>query len=138
MRTSDELATLHALCFTKPRPYAAHEFESLLSSRGMILFDQEDGFMLCRVIADEGEILTLAVHPDARRKGVADHLMGSFEAHCTANGVTTLFLDVAEDNIAALALYEGRGFVEASRREGYYRLPNGKREDALLMVKDLS
>jgi ribosomal-protein-alanine N-acetyltransferase len=138
MRTAAELAALHALCFTKPRPYRADEFESLMSSRGMILFEQPDGFMLCRAIAGEGEILTLAVHPDARRKGVAAILMGAFEAHCQANGVTTLFLDVAEDNTAALALYDVQGFVEASRREGYYRLPNGKREDALLMVKDLA
>lgn len=138
MRSIAELAALHTRCFTTPRPYKAHEFETLLNGKGVVLFEQPQGFLICRIVIDEAELLTLAVEPDARRKGVATHLMGSFLAHCEAANVASLFLDVTQDNHAAQALYEAHGFIETTLREGYYRRPDGKREDAILMMREMT
>ena len=136
MRTASEFAELHAKCFITPRAYKAHEFESLLSSTGIVLFEQPHGFLVCRIIGDEAELLTVAVDPDVRRKGVATHLLGSLFAHCEAAHVATIFLDVAVSNHGAQALYEIHGFIETARRTAYYRRPDGGREDAILMMRD--
>ncbi|MDP3371055.1 MAG: ribosomal-protein-alanine acetyltransferase, partial [Brevundimonas sp.] len=53
-------------------------------------------------------------------------------------GATRLFLEVAEDNMAALALYAGAGFVEAGRRPGYYARPHGRPRDALVLALNLT
>ncbi|MEP5758027.1 MAG: GNAT family N-acetyltransferase [Litoreibacter sp.] len=137
MRTASEFAELHAKCFVTPRAYKAHEFQSLLAGTGIVVFEQPHGFLVCRIIADEAELLTVAVDPDARRKGVASHLLGSLLAHCEAARVTTIFLDVAVSNHAAQALYEIHGFIETTRRNAYYRRPDGGREDAVLMMRDI-
>ncbi len=78
-------------------------------------------FVLGRVTLDEAEILTLATHPDLRRRGHARSALRRFEAAVTRLGARKIFLEVAEDNAAALALYLGAGYSEIGRRPGYYR-----------------
>ncbi len=90
------------------------------------------GFILARAVAGEAEVLTLAVHPDARRQGAGLALVQAAAEVALATGAETLWLEVAEDNAAALALYAAAGFEEAGRRRGYYPRADG-RADALTL-----
>lgn len=134
--TPDALAALHAEAFSAP--WDARAFADLLAQPGVLLRIEADGFILIRVVLDEAEILTLAVRPGARRQGLGRRLV---ERACVAAkdaGAETLFLEVAEDNAAARALYARAGFVEIGRRKAYYAGPDGRRIDALVLHRDLS
>lgn len=136
--TSDQLATLHAECFTTPRAWSAVEFDALLAGPGVFLATEPEGFVLGRVIAGEAELLTIAVAPAARRTGRGRALLAAFERGAAGRGATTAFLEVAAENAAALALYHGAGWEERGRRRAYYRTPDGTRMDALVMGKRLA
>ena len=129
--TTDELAALHAKCFTTPRPWTASEFASF-QGRAFLL-TKPQGFLLGRVVADEAELLTLAVDPAARRQGIAHDLLKRFKARSIAQSATEAFLEVAADNAPAIALYLSSGFEQAGRRRGYYRQPDGSVLDALVL-----
>ena len=83
------------------------------------------GFILCRLAADEAEILSLGVTPDARRQGCAVALVEAAMRHAAVHGARRLYLEVAEDNAAARALYRSSGFEAVGRREAYYRRSEG-------------
>lgn len=131
----ERLAALHAEAFAAP--WGAAAFETLLASPGVFALMEEDGLILCRVVADEAEILTLAVRPAARRRGLGARLTREAAAAATALGATRLFLEVAEDNPAARALYARLGFAAAGRRRGYYPRSDGLAADALILSLDL-
>ena len=130
------LARVHARCFVNPAPWDAAAFAALLAGPGVrLLADAEGrGFLLARVVADEAEVLTLAVDPAARRAGVARALLGRFDALGAAQG----FLEVSAENGAALALYQACGWAEAGRRKGYYRAPGQPIADALILCKSFA
>ncbi|WP_332640221.1 GNAT family N-acetyltransferase [Brevundimonas sp.] len=130
------LAALHAEAFDAPWDAAA--FDSLLGQAGVHLAESPDGFILMRTAADEAEILTLAVRPGARRRGLGAELVARGAAEAAARGATRLFLEVADDNAAARALYARAGFAEAGRRPRYYARPDGSRRDALLLALNLA
>ncbi|MEG0818973.1 MAG: ribosomal protein S18-alanine N-acetyltransferase [Brevundimonas sp.] len=125
------LAAIHAEAFDAP--WDAASLAALLASPGVFAVAEEDGFILIRVVADEAEILTLAVRPAARRSGLGGRLVQAAVVRAAALGAERLFLEVAEDNVAARALYARTGFVEAGRRRGYYARADGSREDALVL-----
>lgn len=133
--TAARLAGLHAGAFAAPWDTAA--FEALLGQSGVFVVEAPGGFILIRTVADEAEILTLAVDPSARRRGVGARLVREGAAAAAAGGAARLFLEVADDNIPALALYAGAGFTEAGRRPGYYARPDGGRQDALILALNL-
>jgi len=138
-RTS-RLAAIHAEAFDGPHgaPWSAAAFADLLAQPGVFAADSPDGFILMRVVADEAEILTLAVRPGARRKGQGARLVGEGVLAAAARGANRVFLEVAEDNAPARALYQRAGFVEAGRRPGYYAGAGGARRDALLLALNLA
>ncbi|TGN53346.1 GNAT family N-acetyltransferase [Paracoccus liaowanqingii] len=123
------LALLHARCFTLPRPWSAAEFESLIALPGSFLLSEPQGFLLGRAVADEAELLTIAVAPEARRGGVGRRLIAFFAGRAQAMGAATAFLEVAADNLAARRLYSVTGWVEAGTRRRYY----GPATDAIVM-----
>ena len=102
------------------------------------LLDEENGeptgYIGLDAVADTGEILTLAVKEEARRRGVATRLIRAGERRLRTLGVKEIFLEVRLSNLAAQALYEKEGFVPVGRRKNYYVLP---REDALICRKEL-
>ena len=113
------LAVLHAGAFERPWDEAA--FEALLVTFnvfGLILDGQ--GFILCRAVADEAEILTLAVAPMVRRYGAGRALVEAAASVAAARGAESLFLEVAATNEAALGLYAATAFEPAGLRRGYY------------------
>lgn len=136
--TPADLARLHALAFVVPRPWSAAEFADLTARADTFLVGAGEGFLLGRVIADEAELLTLAVAPAARRRGLGAALVGAFLEQAAARGAATAFLEVAADNAAAIALYSAAGFARAGLRKGYFRHPDGRPIDALVMARALS
>ncbi len=105
---------------------------------GLVAQEQDDilvGHLIGRILVDEGEILTLAVLPARRRRGIAAQLLRSALVAMAARGVGRVWLEVRASNTAAQALYAAHGFVPAGRRRGYYRDPV---EDALVLRRDLS
>ncbi|HEY4342729.1 MAG TPA: GNAT family N-acetyltransferase [Parvibaculum sp.] len=78
------------------------------------------GFVIARIAADEAEILTVAVDISHRGQGLGRKLMEAAAAFALASGAAALFLEVADDNVAALALYERLGFVTVGMRPDYY------------------
>lgn len=130
------LADIHAEAFAAP--WSEAEFADLLAQPGVLAVVEANGFILIRVVLDEAEILTLAVRPKARRLGLGGELVGRGAVAATAAGAGRLFLEVAEDNAGARALYDRAGFSQIGRRKAYYAQADGGRTDALVLARDLS
>jgi ribosomal-protein-alanine N-acetyltransferase len=92
----------------------------MLASPGTFAFHHENGFVLARAAGGEAEILTLAVAPAARGRGLGRALLKAAIAQAEALGAAALFLEVGGDNPHALALYASLGFVQVGMRKGYY------------------
>ncbi len=88
-----------------------------------------------RVLMDEAEILTLAVHPSQRRGGLGRRLLEGVLAAMAIRGIRFVWLEVRVSNEAARALYTEAGFIASGVRRSYYRRPV---EDALVLKRDLS
>jgi ribosomal-protein-alanine N-acetyltransferase len=109
------------------------EFETFLAAPATVLASQPGGFALGQVMADEAELLTIAVAPADRRRGLGRLLLDAFLTDCTARGAEAVFLEVDAGNAAALALYHSAGFRMAGRRRAYYHAPDGTSTDALVL-----
>ncbi|HEX4197946.1 MAG TPA: GNAT family N-acetyltransferase [Caulobacteraceae bacterium] len=136
------MAAVHAASFDEP--WDANEISALLEGPGgfaQLAREARTGivaaFILARAIADEAEVLTLAVDPAHRRAGVGRALVEAAAVVAAAAGARRLFLEVASDNDAALALYRSAGFAEAGQRPAYYRRGTGA-VDALVLRRDLN
>lgn len=129
------LAAIHATAF--PAPWDSTAFEALLDQAGVFAIEEAEGLILLRVVADEAEILTLAVCPSARKRGLGTRLVRDGATEAASRGARRLFLEVADDNAAALALYSRAGFAEAGRRPGYYARHGGDPQDALILALNL-
>jgi ribosomal-protein-alanine N-acetyltransferase len=92
-------------------------------------------YLFGRGVADEGELLNLAVEPSQRGAGMARHLVHVFLAELADNGARAVFLEVRASNRAARALYRDLGFQEVGNRVRYYRKPA---EDAVVMKRSLA
>ncbi len=138
------LAVLHAACF--PRPWDEAAFASLLAAPGTFgfLVADPDGepvaFTLCRVAADEAELLTVGVRPECRGRGISHLLLAQAADAARSLGAARMFLEVAVNNRPALALYRRHDFRCVGTREKYYREFVRGREapiDAFVMEKTL-
>jgi ribosomal-protein-alanine N-acetyltransferase len=129
------LAEIHAAAFPPRERWGADAMALQLALPGVIaLLDPRGAMIMARIAADEAEILTLAVHPDARRQGIARTLLAEAANLVAAHGAKALFLEVALRNTAARALYTEAGFLEVGRRRRYY----ADGDDALVMRRALS
>lgn len=133
-----EFARIHAEQF--PTPWDEAAIAGMLSHPGSVAMMAVGGnprrigaFALAQVAADEAEILTLVVERAWQRHGIAVRLVDGVKRAASRAGAQSLFLEVAESNAAARALYAKCGFAETGRRKGYYALPGGKTEDALVL-----
>ncbi|MCX7288666.1 MAG: GNAT family N-acetyltransferase [Rhodobacterales bacterium] len=137
--TPSDLATLHARAFTTPRPWSEGEFSALLADPlAFLLVEGDAGFLLGRAVAGEAELLTLAVAPEARRRGLGQRLVSRFLYQARLRGAEVAFLEVAEDNAPARAVYSRAGFTESGRRRGYFRTPESRSVDALVLRRVLT
>jgi ribosomal-protein-alanine N-acetyltransferase len=136
------LAAIHATGFE--RGWDTHEFERMLTDRLILAHlaraggkGTPTGFALSRVVVDEAEILTVAVAPSARRAGLATLLLQHHLGRLAAAGARKVFLEVAEDNVAAIRLYRRHGFDEIARRNAYYARAKGPPATAIVMERVL-
>lgn len=91
--------------------------------------DRPAGFAMVRSVADEAELLLLAVDPACRRRGVATALLRAVVAEAQATGIADLHLEVRAGN-TAVKLYTAQGFAKVGERRGYYRGKTGQVFDA--------
>ena len=126
----NELANLHQKCFPH-KPWSADAFADLKKS-GCEIIASHNGFIVWRAVADEAELITIGVAPDARRTGIGAAMIGIMEGELKKSGVKSVFLEVAENNAPARKLYEQNGYVQIGVRPKYY---DGI--DAIMMKKDL-
>lgn len=126
----DQIANLHQKCFPN-KPWATADFADLKKS-GCEIIASDNGFIVYRTVADEAEIITIGVAPDARRNGIAAAMLGIAEHELKKLNIKKIFLEVAQDNAPARALYAAAGYREIGVRPKYY---DGI--DAILMEKSL-
>ena len=97
----------------------------------------ESGILLgyggCWHIFEEGHITTLSVHPEVRRKKIAQALLLRIFEDCYKDMIKYVTLEVRESNIPAISLYEKNGFKSIGMRKGYYQDNN---ENALIMFTE--
>ncbi len=131
-------AAIHAACFAFAWP--ADDLEALLIASSTVADgafgareEELHGFMLSRLAADEAEVLTIAVAPRRRGRGVAGRLLQANVARLAVLGAKSLFLEVEADNHAGLALYRRAGFVTVGERKSYYRKADGSAALAYIM-----
>ena len=137
------IALLHQEDFV--RPWSDGEFATLLSQEAVFGYAVLEtgrragpvGFVLARLAADEGEILTVAVARAHRRQGLGWRLMDAVLRDLHAQRAMALFLEVDETNAQAIALYRRLGFREVAKRPAYYRGAAGETTGALVMRRDL-
>lgn len=131
------LAALDAQC--NPSPWSAAQFQAALESRfGTVRVLLENGvpaaFAVWQTVDGESELHLIATVPAHRRAGLASRLLDDWFQTASPHA-GRLFLEVRAANPAAQALYRKHGFTECGRRKNYYSLPDGTREDAVLMEK---
>ncbi len=145
--TVDDSAALSALHHEDfVRPWAEGEFAALLGQAPVFGFAAREvgqgaaapvGFVLARLAAGEGEILTVAVARGHCRRGLGWRLMDAVLRELHGQRAEALFLEVDETNAPAIALYRRLGFREVGKRPNYYRSPERGPTGALVMRRDL-
>ena len=94
------------------------------------------GFSLFRTVADESELLLIAVRPELHRQGVGRRLLDHFMDQARESGVTRVHLEVRDGN-PAVEMYREAGFEPVGRRRNYYHALDGKRFDAVTLARNL-
>jgi ribosomal-protein-alanine N-acetyltransferase len=131
---TEVLAAIHARAFSAAEAWSRDVFDLQLAMPNVFgLLHPDGGLILVRVAADEAEILTLAVVPGVRRRGLGRVLLLEATDTAATLGVRAVFLEVSVANIAARALYTKAGFVQAGQRRQYY----SDLSDALVLRLDL-
>lgn len=136
-----DIATCHVIeCVSFPDPWSvpmlrAHLRGTVNQFLVALEHDTVVGYAIAHVVADESELLNIAVHPDRRGHAIGAALLDTLLDRCRQRGATSMVLDVRESNTPARTLYERRGFVTVGRRRRYYQHPD---EDGLLMHAPLT
>ena len=131
------IAELEKLCFSDPWSENSIAYE-LTSRLSYWLVAEEDGEVLGYIgsqsVLGESDMMNVAVHPDHRRKGIAEALILALSEELKLRNNTCLTLEVRASNTPAITLYEKLDFQQVGRRPNYYRNP---KEDALILRKAL-
>jgi ribosomal-protein-alanine N-acetyltransferase len=110
--------------------------ESLFQENNHYLFVKEEnqlvGFLLYIAIADQADVINLAILPSFQKQGVAKKLVLAMEEELCKRGTSEVFLEVRQSNINAQNFYKKIGFEEISKRKNYYHHPS---EDAIILRK---
>ncbi|WP_167730677.1 GNAT family N-acetyltransferase [Terasakiella sp. SH-1] len=127
------LAALHAEAFGESWSVKAfQDLVGLSASYGYLAQVGEEpvGFILCQGDEVEAEIITIATRRLQRRTGIGTKLL---EHACQQTG--RMFLEVDEENDGAISFYQARDFHQIGLRTGYYKHPDGRKTDALVMER---
>ena len=129
------LVALEQICFPAD-PWSESVYRAALDNPAVAILLAEGadgailGYAVLSTVLDEGNLDNIAVHPDCRRQGVADALLGAITGFGREH-LACLMLEVRASNAPAIALYEKHGFAAVGRRKNYYESP---KEDAVLMT----
>ena len=131
-----QIAELEKLCFSDP--WSTNSIASELDNKlafWLVAMEENQvaGYIGSQTVMDETDMMNVAVHPDYRRKGIAEALINDLVENLKKMGSHCLTLEVRASNVPAITLYEKLGFTEIGRRKNYYRNP---REDALILRKE--
>jgi len=136
------LAKLHAGAFY--RGWSIDEFAAFINNPSrtpvFISLDKNQkiaGFVIIRKVADEAELLSIVVDEKKRSKGVASSLMKAMFADLFTSPAQKIFLEVEEENLSALKLYNKFGFEIIGNRQAYYEKAQGEKANALVMALTL-
>jgi [ribosomal protein S18]-alanine N-acetyltransferase len=140
-RDAAALASLHGASFR--RGWSEDEFERLLLERNVVthramIGRQLVGFIVSRLAPPEAEILSIAVAPSQRGRGLARALLDLHLRRLVGLGTRTVFLEVDENNTPARRLYRRMGFGDAGRRERYYQQGTAPASAALVLRRDVA
>ena len=131
-----QIAQLEKICFSDPwsERSIASELDNKLAF-WLVAVDGETvaGYIGSQTVMEETDMMNVAVHPDFRRRGIAENLVSILVEKLKEMGSHCLTLEVRASNEPAIALYKKLGFHEIGRRKNYYRNP---REDALILRKE--
>ena len=131
-----QIAELEKICFSDPwseKSIASELNNELAFWLTAVEGEQVAGYIGSQTVMDESDMMNVAVHPDFRRKGIAEALVNALVEALKSKGSRCLTLEVRASNVPAITLYEKLGFSEIGRRKNYYRNP---REDALILRKE--
>ena len=131
-----QIAELEKLCFSDP--WSEKSIETELTCRLSLWLvalegEQVVGYVGSQTVIDESDMMNVAVHPDFRRRGIAQALVSALEDALRQRGSRALTLEVRDSNVAAITLYEKMGFRQVGLRKNYYRNP---KEDARILRKE--
>ena len=131
-----QVAALEKICFSDPwsQRSVASELDNKLAYWLVALEgDTVAGYIGSQTVMEETDMMNVAVHPDYRRKGIAEAMVDGLVEALKERGSHCLTLEVRASNAPAKNLYEKLGFSQIGRRPNYYRNP---REDALILRKE--
>ena len=140
-RDADAVARLHAQSFYRGWP--RQDIESYIidpDTPTLVACDARHklaGFAMLRILGDDVELMTIAVDPKFRGKGLGNALLKACFEDLLMTPVKRMVLEVAADNPAAIKLYQKLGFEKISERKGYYARPDGQPATALVMARNL-
>ena len=114
------------------------ELKNMLATYLVAKFENKIiGFIGMWFVMDECHITTIAVKKDFRRNGVATSLIKEMLKLCKEHKTSYIMLEVRKNNIEAIKLYSKFDFKEEVVRKNYYKNPDGTREDAIVMSREL-
>ena len=131
-----QVAVLEKICFSDPwseRSVASELTNKLAYWLVALEEDAVAGYIGSQTVMEETDMMNVAVHPDYRRRGIAEALVNGLVEALKEQGSHCLTLEVRASNEPARNLYEKLGFTQIGRRPNYYRNP---REDALILRKE--
>ena len=143
--TESDVDSVHALeTTTNPHPWTPGIIRNCLTSGNQCWLLEQDGelagYSVTMCAVGEGHLLNIAISPDFQGQGLGSKLMDFIKDDLAQLGAEVLFLEVRVSNRKAIELYLKSDFTEVGCRRNYYPCAKSKsgREDALVMVKDLS
>ena len=131
----EKLVRLYEKCFPNRDPH--REIEALGTNFEFLIEADSSFFMYRKTALDEAEIIDIGTIPEERLKGHAEKLFEKGIDLLRAEGVKTIYLEVAEDNHAARRVYRKLGLEDYNRRKNYYHSDENGLVDAILMKKDI-
>ena len=131
-----QIAELEMQCFSAP--WSENSITNELSNPLSLWIVAEEngrvvGYVGSQSVMDEADMMNLAVDPNYRRMGIAEHLVSELIVRLRGVGVMCLTLEVRQSNIAAISLYQKLGFEQVGCRPNYYSNP---KEPALILRKE--
>jgi ribosomal-protein-alanine N-acetyltransferase len=134
----EQIIEIEKISFPKRKPFSEDYFKKLYQkSPGRIVVAEDKGKILGYIIGgvqkDCGKIISIAVHPLHRKRGIGKELVNFLIEHFKKNGLKKFLLLVRRDNLVAISFYKNLGFQISKIIKNYYR--NG--DDAFLMEREI-